>query len=263
MAISTFGTVIVLTIILICVSIFLHFIFPNSFTCSFLKAPERYTAEIGKFADGNYKKSSKLISGNHLTTSIQHSGYPQPRTLRNLLNKDECQYIIEMAKPKLYRSKVMGENSHEISKVRTSKNTFLLKTDPVVNELMNRISLITGYPAENFEDLQVVNYGPTQEYKPHYDACATNTESCKKDYHEHGGYRIWTVFIYLNDGFDGGETIFPNLDKKVKLPPGDGVLFYNINDERTGTPHEALHGGAPVTRGEKWGCNVWIREGVF
>ena len=69
------------------------------------------------------------------------------------------------------------------------------------------------------------------------------------------------MFGYLADvaADAGGQTHFPLLDMSFTPAVGRAVLWFNRNaegemDERT------LHAGMPVTKGEKWGFNVWFRE---
>ena len=50
-----------------------------------------------------------------------------------------------------------------------------------------------------------------------------------------------TLVFYLNDAFDGGETDFPELDRKVTPRRGRALLFQ----------HRILHEASAVTRGEK------------
>jgi len=57
----------------------------------------------------------------------------------------------------------------------------------------------------------------------------------------------------LNDEYEGGETYFPILDKTYRLRKGD-VLSFDTLDSWGRVPYKAMHGGAPVTRGEKWIC---------
>ena len=66
--------------------------------------------------------------------------------------------------------------------------------------------------------------------------------------------------IYLNTPLRGGATTFPDSQLEVAPIKGHGLFFsYDRPDAATGT----LHGGAPVTEGEKWVATKWLREGVF
>ena len=65
--------------------------------------------------------------------------------------------------------------------------------------------------------------------------------------------------MYLNEPAGGGGTNFPKLDLAVEARPGRLVIFHNIADEATNLHEKSLHGGMPVTEGEKWACNLWYR----
>jgi prolyl 4-hydroxylase len=78
------------------------------------------------------------------------------------------------------------------------------------------------------------------------------------------GPRIYTYLIYLNDDYEGGETAFPKLNIAVKPKKGKCVVFQNTLPQPDGRiPLEALHGGNPVTSGNKWICNKWIRVNKY
>lgn len=73
------------------------------------------------------------------------------------------------------------------------------------------------------------------------------------------GQRLVTVFVYLNDMVGGECTHFPKLNLRSKPRKGCALLWYNLDG--TGAPDElTLHGGEPVTQGQKWGMNIWLRE---
>ena len=70
---------------------------------------------------------------------------------------------------------------------------------------------------------------------------------------------MYTFILALNDGYRGGETTFPNLNKSYKLNAGD-VLFFDTLDNYNFITSKALHGGQPVKSGEKWVCNLWVHK---
>jgi prolyl 4-hydroxylase len=75
------------------------------------------------------------------------------------------------------------------------------------------------------------------------------------------GQRIVTCLVYLNDGFEGGETEFPAIDWRYRGKPGDSLIFNNVTPQ--GLPDMAsLHAGLPPTRGEKWVLSQWVRDRV-
>ena len=72
------------------------------------------------------------------------------------------------------------------------------------------------------------------------------------------GPRYLTVLFYLNDNFEGGETIFPKINKLVKPKKGKAIIFQNVDNNGV-IITQALHGGEPVKNGEKWIANKWIK----
>jgi predicted 2-oxoglutarate/Fe(II)-dependent dioxygenase YbiX len=118
-------------------------------------------------------------------------------------------------------------------------------------------------PIENQEDLQIVSYKPGGFFTPHYDACDGKKDYCQR-MDGSAGPRLFTYLIYLNDDFEGGETVFPKLNKSVKPKKGKCVIFQStVSPPDSRIILEALHGGNPVTSGNKWICNKWIRNHTY
>jgi prolyl 4-hydroxylase len=64
--------------------------------------------------------------------------------------------------------------------------------------------------------------------------------------------------VYLNEGFEGGETGFPALKTRYKGRKGDALFFWNVGPD--GSPDKrTLHAGLPPVSGEKWLLSQWIR----
>jgi hypothetical protein len=101
-------------------------------------------------------------------------------------------------------------------------------------------------------------YKPGEEYRAHFDFFAPEMAAA-----DSSGQRIRTLLVYLNTGYDGGETQFVSANMKLKGDTGDAVLFHNC-DAATGAPDRAtLHAGLPVTSGQKWLLSKWYREKTF
>ena len=109
-------------------------------------------------------------------------------------------------------------------------------------------------PYENGESLMVLRYRPGEEYRPHHDFLGPNEPDLKTR-----GQRFRTALLYLNDGYEGGETHFLSPDVKVAGKTGDVVVFDNV-DEKGAPDVSARHAGRPVTRGEKWLATLWLRD---
>ena len=172
--------------------------------------------------------------------------YHEPRVVRNFISHETCDYIMEVASKKLTPSTVSSDKVVNTN-VRQSETAWLSPNDPIIREVMEKCTSNTDRPLRNCEHLQVLRYQPGGFYKPHQD-CFKNDKN----------KRMYTCIIALTDDFEGGETEFPNLKKIYKLKKGDMLFFNTLDDWGRMTP-KALHGGRPVTSGEKWICNVWIR----
>ena len=177
----------------------------------------------------------------------------------DFLTSEECDRVIGLAGPNLFTSKVYTSDSDlEDKNVRISDQCWIKDSDDeFIAHLSRRISEITGTDIKSQEELQVVRYKPGGFYKPHFDACNKETDDCTR-LNNGLGPRFITFIIYLNDGFDGGETFFPQINTKVVPKRGKAVVFYNVDDEGEILP-KSLHGGLDVKNGEKWMCNKWIR----
>lgn len=204
-------------------------------------------------------------SSNNTNTQVEYKyaeitdPYDKPFILNNLLTPEQCQEIINYSRDKLIESKVVGGLNPA---VRNSKQYWLSKHHPLIKPLYERVSREFNIPFENAEDLQVVRYEPGQFYKAHHDACCDNVDKCQS-FTKTGGQRQLTVLVYLNDDFEGGYTDFPNLGFKAKADPGDAIVFYPLAKDSNRCHPLALHGGLPVTRGEKWIANLWFRQSKF
>ena len=174
--------------------------------------------------------------------------YRKPKMYHDFITDEERRHIIEKARSKLNTSTVGEDEKQRVdNKVRVSETAFLNpKDDSVVERVMRRCLKNCDRPLKNCESLQVVRYKPGGFYSPHNDA----DKSFEND-------RKYTFLIALNDGYEGGETQFPNLGTKYKLGAGDVLKFNNLDNYGLITD-KSIHGGMPVKKGEKWICNVWV-----
>lgn len=176
----------------------------------------------------------------------------------NFLSPKECDDIIVKAQPNLFVSKVYSDTDDVFAEnTRQSKQCWLDDSDPLVKNLTYRIKDVTNSHHKNAEHLQVVKYQTGGFFTPHYDACDGDSSFCKR-MNGNLGPRLWTLLIYLNDDYTGGETLFPHIDKSVKPEKGKAVLFKNVDDNGA-IIRQSFHGGNPVLSGEKWIANKWIR----
>lgn len=196
----------------------------------------------------------KFIQGNKYTDMNNYDVEEIP----GFLTPEECQKIIELSNGKLFPSKVYSQNDDLLSSdTRQSQQCWLTDENPIIKNISDKVKEYTKTYNNKQEQLQVVNYTKGGFFSPHYDACEGNADFCKRMDGDQGP-RILTVLFYLNDDFEGGETIFPKINKLVKPQKGKAVIFRNVDKDGV-IIRQALHGGEPIKSGEKWIANKWIR----
>lgn len=189
---------------------------------------------------------------------------PHVVLLANVLTAEECDALIEVALPQLRRADVVdsGSGGSYIDARRTSELTILRRgASPLLARIDQRIARITGIPVERGEPLQVMRYGAGAEYQPHHDYFDLSRRG-EAAYLVHGGQRVASLVIYLNDVEAGGETVFPEVGLSVAPAKGSAVYFA-YTDAQSRCDPLSFHGGAPVVRGEKWIATRWLRELPF
>ncbi|HEY5634761.1 MAG TPA: 2OG-Fe(II) oxygenase [Burkholderiaceae bacterium] len=189
---------------------------------------------------------------------------PNVALLADLASAQECEKLMQLAAGKLRRSEVVdrGSGGHLVSHVRTSEGThFERGENAIVQRIEQRIAALTGLPVENGEPLQILHYGTGGQYLPHHDYFDPADPGTAEQV-RHGGQRVATVVIYLNDVAEGGETAFPELELTVRPRQGSAVYFEYTN-ARGELDARCLHAGAPVARGEKWIATKWLRQSAY
>lgn len=177
--------------------------------------------------------------------------YRKPRVYENLITHEECEYIKQVATPHMKPSTI-GDSRNIDNQIRKSDTAWVpIEEDEQIKSIVERCLKYTKKSIDHCEYMQVVRYKESGFYKMHQDANR-----------QHENKRIHTFIIALNEDYEGGETHFPILNKKYKLKEGD-VLFFDTIDNYGRVPNKALHGGEPVTSGEKWICNLWVRQNPY
>ncbi|MFL6725842.1 MAG: 2OG-Fe(II) oxygenase [Sphingomicrobium sp.] len=182
----------------------------------------------------------------------QISTHPEAFVFDGFASTAECKYLIGAAKPLLAQSVIVDPATGQMRPhpVRTSDGAAFpwVSEDLVISALNRRIASGSGTDIKSGEPLQVLRYRPGQEYRPHLDALPTGENQ-----------RVLTMLVYLNEAYEGGETLFTRTGLKFTGTVGDALLFRNASPG--GLPdHDAEHAGLPVTAGEKFVASRWIRE---
>ena len=140
---------------------------------------------------------------------------------------------------------------HDEDNIRTSDIGFSKKGE-LIN---NKISKLTNQDANKMEDTEILRYKPGQKFNTHHDYLNRDpTEVCTNN------DRVATSIAYLDDDFEGGTTIFPELNIEVK--PKKGCVLYFEYDEKSNR-HKTIHSGEEVTKGVKHIAVTCIRGNVY
>jgi prolyl 4-hydroxylase len=188
---------------------------------------------------------------------------PQIIAFEDVLSGDECADLIERSRHRLKRSTTVNPDNggEDVIAMRTSEGCWFPRCeDALIERLDRRIAALMNWPIDHGEGLQILHYTAGGEYRPHFDYFPPDLHGSTV-HTSRGGQRVATLIIYLNDVEGGGETIFPHAGVAVTARRGGAVYFRYMNGRGQLDPM-TLHGGAPVTGGEKWIMTKWMRERV-
>ena len=217
---------------------------------------------LAPFSESEEESPLYIDAGDRKVHVLNAMENPRIVVFGNLLSDQECDELIELAKPRLARSLTVATKTggEEVNDDRTSNGMFFQRGETgVVQRLEARLARLLNWPEENGEGLQILHYRPGAEYKPHFDyfdPVEPGTPSILK----RGGQRVATIVMYLAEPEKGGGTTFPDVNLVVAPKRGNAVFF---SYDRPHPVTRTLHGGAPVLAGEKWIATKWLRERRF
>jgi predicted 2-oxoglutarate/Fe(II)-dependent dioxygenase YbiX len=154
-----------------------------------------------------------------------------------------------------YKSNETGGKEWVVDKrVRDTQHVEAGPTFPKIIDLFRNIVSEIINPFYGIEILesevpQILSYGVGGHYSPHVDG-----ESL---WQTPDGELIWkkstdrdlSMVLYLNDDYEGGDFIFPDLKVRVRPEPGMLVCFPSN--------HHYKHGVEPVTKGQRYSIVCW------
>jgi len=195
--------------------------------------------------------------------------------VQGFLKDSECDEIIATGKSNLEKSPVslMDKDKGRPAKdFRTSSQARApAGGTPLLHKLNSRVELLTQVPKSHNEEVQILNYELGQYYAGHLDNWDPGQYS-DGDWFDWGHRnRLATVFWYLTNVTDGGQTLFPragglpqphdmySCDHGLKVQPQRGavILWYSLQPNGN-TDQHGLHSACPVLAGEKWAANFWV-----
>ena len=182
-------------------------------------------------------------------------------TAPGLLAPALCDYLVGLAAPLVQRAEVNDVRAgSRVHQMRTnSQARFGFTNTDVIGVLAARqVAQLAGEPFENQEDTMILRYRPGEAYEDHFDFVDPRVPGFAHELATRG-QRIATVLVYLNDGYTGGHTEFPQLQWRFRGAPGDALAFRSVTVQ--GQPDlRTLHAGRPPQTGEKWILSKWLRD---
>nr|WP_307727930.1 2OG-Fe(II) oxygenase [Massilia terrae] len=224
-----------------------------------------------QLADAAYRHETPCFAGPNLRavdgrTVRVAARLAQPATavLDNVLDPDECEQLVALARPRLAPSTIVDPASGKdtMSMNRNSEGMFFrLEENALVARIDRRLSTLMRLPVEQGEGLQVLRYAVGAASAPHFDFLMPVNEANRQSI-ARSGQRVATMVIYLNDVDEGGETVFPEAGFASAPRKGSAVYFEYCNRDGQLDPL-SLHAGAAPASGEKWVLTKWMRQRRF
>lgn len=231
----------------------------------------QYLAQAAALGDTRAKGQLAALGGKFehdawfsMPTAVQRHGAPRVFTVENFLPKPVCAWLIKQARKNLQRAPVQlaaqsGAFAVDDARSNSVAGSNALQPDLVLQLTNMRIAAAIGLPLAHQEPTNFLHYARGEQYVPHYDFFTQEEEAGFAHELRTIGQRVATVLVYLNEGYEGGETGFPILDWRFKGNTGDALIFWNLSAAGV-REMDSLHAGLPVTKGEKWLLSKWVRE---
>jgi prolyl 4-hydroxylase len=175
---------------------------------------------------------------------------PRMAIVKDLATPEICDWLIARARPRMKRARVYGHDGkkaviqYEGHRTNSSYTFRRPECDLIMAILRARIAEATQMEVLEFELPALLYYSVGQEFRRHYDSPADpNAPGFRQ--------RVITLLLSLNEDYEGGITEFPVVGGKWRGRKGTAIYFWNVMPDGT-RDERSLHGGLPVTHGEKW-----------
>lgn len=168
------------------------------------------------------------------------------RRVSGLYSSAECFEILDGVRDAEWLPGTVNRSSGREVDRRSRDNLIAIVRDPKIGEsLWGRIAphvpatMTSGWHGPRrtvtacglFEPLRVYRYEVGHHFGLHSD----------QSYSRGNAHSLLTLLVYLDEGFEGGQTAFPDEQQSIEPRTGDALWFQ----------HAVLHEGKPVTKGTK------------
>jgi hypothetical protein len=189
----------------------------------------------------------------------------------NIFTREECKKIIDECFLNL--KKLLNTNpdspraDFKYVYDRKVNGTVLEKDDSRIDWFIKRVAKTVGTDIKNLEYPRLKVNCEGGEYRSHYDFIILDKEYAKP-HMKVGGQRIKSHLIYLNDDFEGGETVFDRWNIRVKPETGKIISWSNVKETEplwslNSLNYDSLHGGSSITKGDKYFILLFEKQNEF
>ena len=188
---------------------------------------------------------------------------PRILSVSGLITPAVCDWIVGQCAGKLVRAELYDPATGQHAPGTDTRQNRIANFDLAETKLANlmvqaRMAAVLGAPMAVLEPFAVLHYQPGEEYGEHVDFLDPAIPAYAAELTQRG-QRVATCLIYLNDGFEGGETAFPRLGLSYKGSKGDALIF--LSTDASGRPDpRTVHAGRTPTSGEKWLLSQFFRN---
>ncbi len=120
-----------------------------------------------------------------------------------------------------------------------------------IDIVKNLINPFYDIEVDSSEQPQILSYSVGGHYKPHVDAESVWVTPDGEHIWKKTSDRDISTVLFLNDDFEGGDLVFPELKIRVRPEPGLLVCFPSN--------HFYVHGVEPVTKGKRFSIVNWLK----
>lgn len=121
--------------------------------------------------------------------------------------------------------------------------------DLLKNAVKHVINPFYGVQVDSSEIPQILSYSIGGHYSPHIDGESIWVAPTGEKIWKKSTDRDLSMVFYLNDDFEGGDFVFPDLKIRVRPEPGMMICFPSTRFY--------LHGVEPVTKGKRYSIVTW------
>ena len=172
-----------------------------------------------------YVEGSPEVSLTTLSTS------PKVFEIENFLSEEEVEWFLLFGQQNVLETSKLGFQNGEVvdESQRDSRSAFDggrgIVGSPISERVTKRTFELLGmdYDPLLADAVQVVHYSEKESFKPHMDWFPRGFTNNNPVYHN-GTNRYATLFIYLNDVDDGGETAFFNSTGHEQYDPANNYM---------------------------------------